>query len=64
MKNDFQAKVDEAKARLTEFCAKKESITPVIYGVILEVYSPDFKDPADGINDVDIAQISPLTETL
>ncbi len=64
MKDDFKADVDEAKARLTEFYAKKESETPVIYGTVLEIYSPDFKDPKDGINDVDIAQVNPLTGAL
>lgn len=64
MKNDFQVEVDEAKARLTEFYAKKGKATPVIYGTVLEIYSPDFKDPADGINEVDANQVNPLTSAL
>jgi hypothetical protein len=64
MRDDFKADVNEAKARLTEFYAKKDGTTPTIYGTILEVYSPDFRDPKDGINDVDINQINPLTGAL
>ncbi len=64
MKNDFRTEMEEAKARLTEFYAKKEDIAPLVYGTVLEIYSPDFKDPADGINDVDIKQVNPLTSTL
>jgi hypothetical protein len=30
----------------------------------LEVYTPDFKNPEDGINQTDINQINPLTSTL
>lgn len=64
MKNDFQNENNQAKARLTEFFAKKENEKPLIYGTVLEVYSPDFRDPADGINQVDSGQINPLTEKL
>ncbi len=64
MKKDFQADFVEAKARLTEFYAKKGQQTPVVYGQVLEVYSPDFKDPNDGINEIDKAQINPTTDTL
>lgn len=64
MKEDFKADTEEAKARLTEFYAKKEENTPIIYGTVLEIYSPDFKDPEDGINDVDTAQVNPLTGAL
>lgn len=64
MKNDFRTDAEEAKARLTEFYAKREDATPVVYGTVLEVYSPDFKDPRDGINDIDIAQINPMTSAL
>ena len=64
MKDDFKTSVNEVKARLTEFYAKKDIGTPIIYGIVLEVYSPDFKDPKDGINNVDITQINPLTSTL
>ena len=31
---------------------------------MLEIYSPDFKDPKDGINEVDMAQVNPLTGAL
>lgn len=64
MRDDFKVYSKEAKARLTEFYAKKEGSTPVIYGTVLEIYSPDFKDPKDGVNGVDIAQVNPLTGAL
>lgn len=64
MQKDFQADAEKAKARLTEFYAKKGDSVPVIYGTVLEIYSPDFKDPEDGVNDVDRAQVNPLTDTL
>ena len=64
MRADFQTETNKAKARLTEFYAKKGEETPVIYGTVLEIYSPDFKNPDDGINEVDINQINPLTGAL
>lgn len=64
MRADFKSDTDEAKARLTEFYAKKDGATPTIYGTVLEIYSPDFRDPKDGINDVDKNQVNPLTGTL
>lgn len=64
MRKDFNTEIKEAKARLTEFYAKKVGTTPTIYGTVLEIYSPDFKNPVDGINDVDINQINPLTGAL
>ena len=64
MQKDFQTDENKAKARLTEFFAKKEANTPLIYGTVLEIYSPDFKDPNDGINDIDLAQVNPPTGTL
>ncbi len=64
MRRDFQTETEKAKARLTEFYAKKEGRAPVVYGQVLEVYSPDFKDPGDGINEIDRAQVNPMTDTL
>jgi hypothetical protein len=64
MIDDFHVDTDKAKARLTEFYAKRKNQTPVIYGTVLEIYSPDFKDPEDGVNDFDKAQKNPLTGTL
>lgn len=64
MKNDFKVDSREAKARLTEFYAKKDKQTPIIYGKVLEIYSPDFKDPKEGVNETDINQINPTTDTL
>jgi hypothetical protein len=64
MSDDFKVGTKEAKARLTEFYAKKAGTTPTIYGTVLEIYSPDFKNPADGVNEVDINQVNPLTGAL
>ncbi len=64
MKEDFKVDSYKAKARLTEFYAKSSDTNPVIYWVVLEVYSPDFKNPKDGINQTDINQINPSTWTL
>jgi hypothetical protein len=64
MQSDFETQESEAKARFTEFYAKKEDQTPVVYGIVLEIYSPDFKDPQAGINDIDKNQVNPLTGTL
>lgn len=56
-----------AKARLSEFYARKEAedgeaSEPVVYGTVVEVYTPDFR-PAF-VNDTDRAQISASTEAL
>lgn len=64
MKEDFKVNSNKAKARLTEFYAKSSDTNPVIYWIVLEVYSPDFKNPEDGINQTDINQINPSTWTL
>lgn len=62
LKNKFSDKNEKSKSRLSEFYAKKETGEPIIYGTVLEVYSPDFR-PAD-INEVDILQIHPTTAVL
>lgn len=59
---EFATKEKFAKARLSEFYAKKAGSKPVIYGVVTEVYTPDFRKPI--INEVDKAQISAITESL
>lgn len=64
MKNDFQTNSDRAKARISEFYAKKEGYTPLVYGKVLEIYSPDFRDPKDGINSIDTDQVNPVTTAL
>jgi chorismate-pyruvate lyase len=50
---------EKAKARLSEFYAKKENGQPIIYATVMEVYSPDFR-PAE-INNIDNDQIHPTT---
>jgi len=64
MQADFQCKGSKAKARLTEFYAKKWTIAPTIYGTVLEIYSPDFRSPDEGLNKFDLQQINPCTWSL
>jgi len=60
LQKKFAVEKNHAKARISEFYAKKQVGAPVIYGYVLEVYSPDFRDPS--INDIDMAQVNPSTE--
>lgn len=48
-----------AKVRLSEFYAKKQGSEPVMYGVVTEVYSPDFRPPV--VNQYDESQIAATT---
>lgn len=64
IKHDFQTTEEKAKARISEFYAKKGGAEPVIYGKVLEIYSPDFRDPKEGINQVDLVQINPTVASL
>lgn len=60
LKDKFAVEENHAKARISEFYAKKEGAEPVVYGYVLEVYTPDFR-PAE-INNVDMMQVNPSTE--
>lgn len=62
LKKSFQVNDNYAKARLSEFYAKRRDHEPVIYGIVVEIYSPDFRKPK--INSVDKSQISSVTECL
>jgi hypothetical protein len=62
LKKAFKTDSNFAKARISEFYAKKKNSNPVIYGNVVEIYSPDFRPPI--INKVDISQISASTDTL
>jgi hypothetical protein len=59
LKSRFEHESDVAKARLSEFYAKKEGEAPIIYGIVTEIYSPDFRPPE--INNVDAKQDNPTT---
>lgn len=48
-----------AKARLSEFYARKEGGEPVIYGTVVEIYTPDFRPAV--VNETDLEQIQPST---
>jgi hypothetical protein len=62
LKDRFQEPADFAKARLSEFYAKKEDSAPEIYGTVMEAYTPDFRSAV--VNQVDLAQIGATTEAL
>lgn len=62
LKDRMQAEGNNAKVRLSEFYAKKQDGEPVIYGVVSEVYSPDFR-PAE-ISEQDILQDNPPSEAM
>lgn len=62
LKKTFHTKDNFAKARLSEFYAKKQGQIPIIYGIVTEVYTPDFRKPI--INDIDKLQIGSVTECL
>ena len=51
-----------AKARVSEFYAKKLGGKPVIYGEVAEIYSPDFR-PAT-LSQIDRSQVNPSTKAL
>jgi hypothetical protein len=53
---------DMAKARLTEFYAKKPDVRPAIYGTVVEVYTPDFRPAV--VRAADLAQLGAMTSTL
>ena len=62
LKKEFNTKEEFAKARLSEFYAKKHGKNSIIYGIVTEVYTPDFRKPI--INEVDKLQIGAVTECL
>jgi hypothetical protein len=62
LKKEFQTSENHAKARLSEFYAKKIDSKPVIYGIVTEVYTPDFRKAV--VNKVDKSQISAITKCL
>ncbi len=62
LQEEFQTKETFAKARLSEFYAKKRGDAPIIYGIVVEIYSPDFR--SSKINKIDKAQESALTPIL
>lgn len=62
LRKSFHSPSRRAKIRLSEFYAKKRSHPPVVYGIVAEIYSPDFRPPK--INAFDRSQISALSEYL
>ncbi|MEI6732234.1 MAG: hypothetical protein WCK90_06175 [archaeon] len=62
LRKEFATEERFAKARLSEFYAKKEHASAQIYGIVTEVYTPDFRKPV--VNEVDKAQTSVATQFL
>ena len=62
LQKDFRITSPGAKARISEFLAKREGSSPILYGEVVEIYSPDFRMPV--INDIDKSQISAFAESL
>ena len=62
LKEWFKVGDNQAKARLAEFYAHKDGNETLIYGYVLELYSPDFR-PAD-VSDFDKRQINPPSDAL
>lgn len=62
LKESFNTDEVFGKARVSEFYAKKEDNEPVIYGKVMELYTPDFRGPV--INEVDQNQVNPSTDVL
>ncbi|HSX41982.1 MAG TPA: hypothetical protein VLE93_01380 [Candidatus Saccharimonadales bacterium] len=56
LQGKFNVTETQAKTRLSEFLAAKEDGMPVVYGTVMEAYTPDFRPPE--INQVDRAQVS------
>jgi len=62
LKKKFDVTEGQAKARLSEFYAEKNGEPPIIYGIVTEIYSPDFR-PAE-VNEADLTQDNPTTNAL
>jgi hypothetical protein len=62
LRKEFNTNKNYAKSRLSEFYAKKKGRSPKVYGIVIEIYSPDFRTAI--INKTDMAQKSALTTTL
>lgn len=62
MRKKFNTEDIHAKARTSEFYAKKDNNEPLIYGFVTEIYHPDFRPAV--VNEVDMSQISANTYSL
>jgi hypothetical protein len=62
LRNKFSTKKKFAKARTSEFYARKDQGDVLLYGLVTEVYHPEFRLPV--VNEVDLDQISASTEVL
>lgn len=62
LKQKMETFESKAKVRLSEFYAKKQGESPNIYGIVSEIYSPDFRSAE--INDIDVLQDNPTTNAM
>lgn len=58
----FQQEERFAKARISEFYARRAAEQPLIYGRVLEAYCSDFRPPM--VNSIDIDQVNPSTDIM
>jgi hypothetical protein len=58
----FVTESSHAKARYSEFLARRGSESPHVYGVVVEIYHPDFRPPE--VNAVDRLQEAPTVNAL
>ena len=58
LRKAFRTRAKQAKARISEFFAKKEGGVPAIYGTVVEVYHPGFRKAL--VNNIDLKQINPV----
>lgn len=61
LKKSFGIIAMTGKIRLSEFYAKSKTSQPILYWIVAEIYSPDFRSWA--VNQIDFSQINPLTST-
>lgn len=60
MQNHFDTQSEQAVAKILEFYVRKEESIPARYGIILEIYSPDFMDPHEAIPANDLKPVGAM----
>lgn len=62
LKERFKSKEGKAKVRISEFYVKKKKQKALIYGIVIEIYSPDFRPAV--VRRIDRLSINPTTKSL
>jgi len=62
LRDAFRTESTHAKARYSEFLTKKDNLVPRVYGIVVEIYHPDFRSPE--VNAVDRMQEAPTVSSL